>query len=738
MQPWLAIVLCGFIVAASNNTSDGDANITSESNDATTTANLFNQTAAELTGVTFNGPGDLQALISALGLNSSIVLACLVAFAILRLRFPLVYSNRQDDDGVPSTSATSCGKFIDWVKLSIYTTDEEAIRIAGLDSTLLRSFCTLGASILGAIAIPMCIIVVPLNAAFGEANLQEDPLRMLEMATIRQNHPWLYYLHAAVVWLVCFTVHFFIDQALKKFLKFRMKWMEAVPIPQSTTVLVEAVPADWRSDGKLKMFFQKVFSSDDVVAAHLVKHEHDLAKLLAKRDSLLQLQRKAQQVFEKTQKVDTFRQCPCGKRVETLPYCEGQLQGMDENIQQLRHSHAEERLRDPMARSSASGFVTFSNRRFADMAQSLRISSDQNHWKVSAAPEASDIRWGDLRRSSEFSTALKTVGYLFVLGLYVGFMPIVIFITNVAELVDLGPMQPLWAGFAPTLGLTLFLALLTTVLVLIFQTFFCLKANAYAQHKLQWWYFTFQLIFVVLVTTIGRSLVSQFQAVLESPTSVFDILANSLPKATHFYMTYLILQWTKKALEILRYMNLSKFLFFKTFCTSKEAKEKAEPEDQASQGLGARNVNLAVSFVLGLLFSSVAPLLSIFAMLDLILGRLIYGYLVIHAETRKPDLGGEFWVSQVHFAELALGLYCILMIGVLSQMSESYAWMIAAPSLLLVVWSAWHHRKTYQWRQLPFEELVTLNEDPKEAADVIGECYIQPELADTTQVTCVV
>jgi hypothetical protein len=105
----------------------------------------------------------------------------------------------------------------------------------------------------------MCIIVVPLNAAFGEANLQEDPLRMLEMATIRQNHPWLYYLHAAEVWLVCFTVHFFIDQALKKFLKFRMKWMEAVPIPQSTTVLVEAVPADWRSDGKLKMFFQKVW-----------------------------------------------------------------------------------------------------------------------------------------------------------------------------------------------------------------------------------------------------------------------------------------------------------------------------------------------------------------------------------------------------------------------------------------------------------------------------------------------
>ena len=62
-------------------------------------------------------------MISALGLNSSIVLACLVAFVILRLRFPLVYSNRQDV--VPSASARSFGKFIEWIKLSIYTTDED-------------------------------------------------------------------------------------------------------------------------------------------------------------------------------------------------------------------------------------------------------------------------------------------------------------------------------------------------------------------------------------------------------------------------------------------------------------------------------------------------------------------------------------------------------------------------------------------------------------------------------------
>ena len=713
------LFLCSFVVAASTNTT------------STTSVNIFNQTAAELTGVTFNGPGDLQALISALSLNSGIVLACLALFGVLRLRFPVMYSNRETEDLV----STSGGKFrawFEWVKSSIYTKDEDAIQQAGLDALLLRNFCSFGAAVLGVIGIPMCMVIVPINAIMGERDLRDDRLRWLEMASIRENHPWLFYLHAALVWIVCLIVHLFLSRAQKSFLKFRMKWLEEMPKPQSTTVLVEAIPAEWRSDEKLKTFFQKVFSADAVLAAHVVKHEEDLARLITQRATLMSMKRKAELILEKKQKVDTFRQYPCGPKLETLPYCEDRLPKLDEQVQELRQRHAEECLKDPTARSSAAGFVTFSNRRVADMAQSLRISADQSHWKISAAPVAKDIRWKDLRTSAHFSTGLKAVGYMLVLGLYIGFMPIVIFITNVAELTDLGPLQPLWAGFAPTLGLTLFLSLLTVVLMIIFQSFFSLKADAHAQHKLQRWYFTFQLIFVVLVTTIGKSLVSQFQAVLEAPRPVFYIMAGSLPNASHFYMTYLILQWTKKAMEILRYMNLSKFLVYEALCTPKEAKEKAEPEDQASQGLGARNVNLAVSFALGLLFSSVAPLVSIFAMLDLMLGRLIYGYLVIHAETRKPDLGGEFWVTQLHFAELALGLYCILMIGILGQMSESYAWIIAAPSLLFVCWSAYHNEKTYQWRQLPFEELVA-NEEPDDPTDPpdFGECYIQPELAES-------
>eukprot|EP00913_Durusdinium_trenchii_P023656 g22225.t1 len=91
-------------------------------------------------------------------------------------------------------------------------------------------------------------------------------------------------------------------------------------------------------------------------------------------------------------------------------------------------------------------------------------------------------------------------------------------------------------------------------------------------------------------------------------------------------------------------------------------------------------------------------------MFDLILARMTYGYLVIFAETKKPDLGGVFWVTQIHLVQLALGLYCALMVGFLRSKSSSPAWQVAAPSFLIVFYSVWHLQTAYQWKKLPFEE----------------------------------
>jgi len=718
--------------------------------------NITNDTADEILSaadqlnINTNSEGDLDTFLSAIFLNSMIAAGCILAFSILRVRFPIVYSHLQPESnkalaGEPSEPSVQTlqsrawaikAKLCDWVGYSINTSIEDAVDRAGLDAALLREYTWLAARVLGSIGIPMCLIAIPVTKTLG-GNGDVDKLSQIEMAAVQDNHAWLFYAHAVVVWLVCFVVHYWLFSAQAKFLDLRVKWLTNLPAPRSTTVMVEDIPKEWRSDAKLKQFFGKIFSPEDVREAHVVQYADALAKAVSKREQLLAIKRQAEATMEKTGKEEMIRPTCCGSKVDALEYANDGLQGMDEDIVELLHKCRDSQEKDPAATGAHCGFVTFTGRRFAEMAQSLQIHADRNQWQVSAAPPADDLRWSDLRGSRELNNVKRLMGFLCVAGLYIGFMPITLAITVFAKQLDVGPFQPLWNAFAPTLGLTIFLSLLPSVMMAIFRAFFVLKAESFAQHKLQFWFFVFQLIFVVLVTTVGNSLLHKFTKLVEEPTSIFTVLGASVPNVTHYYMTYLVLQWSAHAMEMLRYMNLIKFQFFKVLFTPEEAKNLSEPENQDSFGFGARSVNLSINVVLGILFCSISPLMPVLAMIDCLLARLIYGYLVIYTETKKPDLGGAFWVTQLGHMHLALVLYVILMVGVLQLRSDEPApGIIAACSLVFVLWSAIRFRQQYRWQRLPFKEVAfvaeeTLDQQKDEGrgeGELSAKCYVQPEL----------
>ena len=95
--------------------------------------------------------------------------------------------------------------------------------------------------------------------------------------------------------------------------------------------------------------------------------------------------------------------------------------------------------------------------------------------------------------------------------------------------------------------------------------------------------------------------------------------------------------YLKKSIEI----SISGFFHKATPVTSRQTTSRsassptarAERRVQDCYGFGARNVNLAVNVVLGIVFCSISPLVTIMAMFDLALARITYGYLVIYTET---------------------------------------------------------------------------------------------------------
>ncbi|CAK0885451.1 unnamed protein product, partial [Prorocentrum cordatum] len=686
-------------------------------------------TATGLSGVTENREGDLDAFLWALGVNGLAVLALAIVFSMLRLRFPWVYSSNARGGELPEA-----GSFLGWTRASLTMTTQDRVKHVGLDHALLIEFCMVCMRILLMIGSPLVLVLMPINVLLGSGDA--DKLSRVEMGNLADAgrddyHAWVYYLYAAAVWAVCLATHREVYRAQARFLQLRFAWLKHLPFPRAGTLLVQAIPPAFRSDARLHDFFSSKFEPGSVVEAHVIRRKLRTAEL--------QLAKTGTRPMARPQLLpgDAGRNWAASgpwRQVDAIDHYTEDIGLLDAKIEA-------ERLRVEAEAAAVGGvnghcgFVTFCKRTDATMALGCRFSANKHEWKVSMPPEPSDMLWDGLKTKHPEANVIKmAAGYACIAGLFIGFTPICVTITNIAKAVHAGPLQPVWAAFAPTLGLLLFTSLLPSVLFVIFRHFFVLKADAWSQHRVQIWYFWFQVVYVILVTAIGQSLFQSAKDLSDDPSSIFDLLAQTLPKASHFYMNYLVLQCTECTVHMLRAVNLVKFLAFRLLRPEEEAHELAEPEDQDYHGVGARSTRFTTVMLIGIIsdgaggFSTISPLVAVLTFLTFSLYRLCYGYTVVFAETKKPDLGGVFWVSQLQHVQIGVMIYCVLMIGILRLRAGSiYPAAIASASLLFSAWSCLDFRRTFEWKQLPLGEIGDAEAAPCTAEGARG-AYVQPEL----------
>merc|ERR1719284_1308658 len=324
---------------------------------------------------------------------------------------------------------------------------------------------------------------------------------------------------------------------------------------------------------------------------------------------------------------------------------------------------------------------------------------------------------------------MSVAGYALIGFVFWAYLPTVVAIAYYTSLETLAELSPvfksmaaspstcaLWDGLVNAIALQLVIGFVPTFFMIIFSKFFCVKSGSLLQHKIQVWYYYFQVIFVLLVTAIGSSLLDTMEELAEDPTSIVYLLASSLPLATHFYLNFLPLQWVTHAQNMLRLSNWFKFKAFSTLFGNAVAVKMAEPEDQDYYGLGSRSARFTFMLTLTLSFCSLSPLITILGFINFWVCRKCYGYLCVFCETRKPDLGGFFYVSQITHVSQGLFIYIILMTGVLLE-RELTMWpgLICASGLIFQYLSYTRFKNSFRWENLCFEDLKTL--DSGEAGD---------------------
>lgn len=701
---------------------------------ATTTTTLaLDASAAELTGVGVNGAGDKAVLLSGLQFDIAMGIAFYFVLVVGLWKFPIIMKNNSLIGLVPESLPNPAEGWFGWARASLSLSGDQIEKVAGLDRRMLVEFTHMAMKILASTSGVMFFYMSPLNHIFGDGEAMQmgDELSYIDNGNVRSGHPWLFHVVAVNCIYCSFVVRHFVHHAMKDFIELRFRWLEALPCPRASTIMVEGIPDEYQSDEKLREFFTTMLGEGTVKEATVVKHCQLLEKQYAAHQQAEEKLSEALSQWEHNAKAEDKRpklSSYTATDQDAIQYWTQEISSIKEEMAAERQKILEE-AKTVGNINGDSGFVTFHSVQNAEMAKNITFSEDKAEWMCSIPPEPSTVIWQDLRGNQNLQDVSGWIGTLIAFFLYVVFTPICIFVNNLAVALKLGPLQSYWASLAPTLGLTCFLCFYPQVLRMLFETFFELKSTLWAQRKLQSWYFWFQVFFVIIVTAVGNDFVTFSRKVVENPSAIITLMAEKMPGSTHFYMNYVLYGCVSHVMFGSRYMQLLKFAIWRNVFDDVKAKQKAEPEDPDYYGMGSQYARAVITLSIGLVFGTISPLVGIFTLINFAIMRLFYGYQVMFAETQKVDLGGVFWVTALEQTQKGMLIYNVLMFGLLSGKSPNQVPVVGAIiGLAYTAQGLLRFQEKFQWEHLPFTKVLLSK--GKGGNQDSGDTYVQPALIE--------
>jgi len=496
-------------------------------------------------GVKQNAVGDGSAFMLNIGINSLSISICFLLFAIGRQKYKRVFSGNVYLGAVPcQPSDTFFGFFSDSTRYSSMQLAEHV----GLDQAMLLEYCNLCMKVLFVIGIPLLLIEAPLNIFAGGNAAGQDHLSWQGMANVDDDRKYIYWFYAVLVWWVVVVTQVFTFGSMKKFIKIRFDWIRVMPQPQAQTIMVENIPKEFRTDQKLRRYFDNVFGERVVVYAHIVKFVHQIHPIWEKRQEALQNLKLERLKMEKS----GMRPQVGDGQSDSIDHLTLEIDSLEKVISDQRRQvfkfathgqyHAEV--------NSSSAFVIFNSITHAVSALAFNYTEDGDEFLVSVPPQPSDVLYEGLLTSPLKTRIKEIIGYALIVALFLGFLPVILFISLVTEITTIEHMIPamkqvviqspaigmVWDAMFGSLAVTLMMSFLPTFLMMIFTHCFALKSTVEAQHLCQKWYFLFLVTFVLLVTSVGASLFNTIEEIAKSPFLIFSLLASNMPSASHYYL----------------------------------------------------------------------------------------------------------------------------------------------------------------------------------------------------------
>ncbi|APA12935.1 hypothetical protein SS1G_08418 [Sclerotinia sclerotiorum 1980 UF-70] len=181
-------------------------------------------------------------------------------------------------------------------------------------------------------------------------------------------------------------------------------------------------------------------------------------------------------------------------------------------------------------------------------------------------------------------------------------------------------------------------------------------------------YFTFQVVQVFLVVTIASSASAVLYQLIHNPTGILNLLANKLPSASNFYISYFIVQGLTVASGVIS--QVTGFFIFKLlykFLAGTPRKMYTKWTSLSAISWGSTLPVFTNIAVIGITYSCIAPLVMGFGTIGMGLFYLAYRYNILFVTDAQIDTKGLIYpralqqlLTGVYLSELCLiGLFAI-------------------------------------------------------------------------------
>jgi hypothetical protein len=308
-------------------------------------------------------------------------------------------------------------------------------------------------------------------------------------------------------------------------------------------------------------------------------------------------------------------------------------------------------------------FVVMSSYTAATIAIQSMHSSKPGAMQVSTAPEPRDVLWNNIYVSKGASRTRSIIGdfmVILLISFYVVPIALVSLLVSEAALVSSSPrlaqLDQASALFASIIAMVQPICIVTLQQILppLFMaigkmegciSFSEVQMRAFSR------YFLFQVLNVFLVTTIAGSIFDTIAIIVENPESAFEMLGNSLPRLSSFFITFVTIKaFFGLGLELVRavsiFQSIIRYLCV-PFMTLRMARSVIvgmraidDPGWFPFHKILAQDMLVVV---ISVVFAVIAPLVLLPCAMFCLFSRIMWTHHHLYVYESVFESGGQFW-----------------------------------------------------------------------------------------------